>query len=267
MARCRLPVANAPRNRSSKRARDLLDQAPVTFSLKAEFYMTASAAVEELHISLDMDPAVVRKIAQLRPGEYIELVSDQDPKILLLRLQESHGAQFDSWRLQSGPAVRRLRITKRDPDLVRTIADLLSADHQRLRETWSAGRYAVAECNLNEVHRAFSEFSLGLNSHMQMEEQILFPAIEERTGMRDAGPTAAMRTEHARFRKILARLTKALEWESCEAITRMLQSEPTTPEDLFNSHDLREERVLYPMADRLIAPEDKLKLIRAMQHF
>ncbi len=47
----------------------------------------------------------------------------------------------------------------------------------------------------------------------------------------------------------------------------MLQSDPTTPEDLFNSHDLREERVLYPMADRLIAPEDKLKLILAMQQF
>jgi uncharacterized protein (DUF2249 family) len=229
--------------------------------------MNASAVVEELHISLDMDSGVVRKIAQLRPGESIELVSDRDPKTLLLRLQESHGALFDCWRLQTGPALWRLKITKRDPDLVRTIADFLSGNHQQLRETWSAGRYAVAECNLNEVRRAFSEFSLGLSSHIQMEEQFLFPAIEERTGMRDAGPTAAMRTEHARFREILARLTKALEWESCEAITRMLQSEPTTPEDLFNSHDLREERVLYPMADRLIAPEDKIQLILAMQQF
>lgn len=221
--------------------------------------------MEKLEISSDMESTVVRKIAELRPGESIELVSEQDPKTLLSRLQESHGAQFDRWRLQTGPAVWRIRITKRNPDVVRTIADFLSSDHQRLRETWAAGRYAVAECNLNDVRKAFSEFSVGLSSHIRMEEEVLFPAIEERTGMRDAGPTAAMRAEHARFREILARLTRALESETCEAITRMLQSEPTTPEDLFNSHDLREERVLYPMADRLISSEDKIKLILAMQ--
>ena len=74
-----------------------------------------------------------------------------------------------------------------------------------------------------------------------------------------------MRAEHVRFREILARLVRALEPASCEAITQMLQSEPIPPEDLFNSHDLREERVLYPMADRFIPAEDKIKLILAMQ--
>ncbi len=221
--------------------------------------------METLEISPDMDSAVFRKIARLPPGESIELVSDRDPKTLLSRLQESHGAQFDSWRLQTGPAVWRIRITKRDPSVVRTIADFLSSDHQRLRETWAAGRYAVAECNLDAVRKAFSEFSVGLSSHIRMEEEVLFPAIEERTGMRDSGPTAAMREEHARFREILARLGRALESETCEAITRMLQLEPITPEDLFKSHDVREEHVLYPMADRLIASEDKIKLILAMQ--
>ena len=230
--------------------------------------MNASTAVEELHISPDMDSAVVRRYRAVASRGVIELCFRPGSKDPALATSRKPRSSFDCWRLQTGPAVCRLRITKRDPDLVRTLADFLSADHQRLRGNVVGRTLRCRRSNLNEVRRAFSEFSLGLSSHIQMEEEVLFPAIEERTGMRDAGPTAAMRTEHARFREILARLTKALEWESCEAITRMLlQSEPTTPEDLFNSHDLREERVLYPMADRLIAPEDKIKLILAMQQF
>jgi len=213
----------------------------------------------------ERDLAVIVKCEELGPGESIELVSDQDPRALLSRLQQKYGTQFDRWRLQAGPAVWRTRITKRDPDVVRTIADFLGSDHQRLRETWAAGRQGVAECNLNRLREAFSEFSLGLSSHIRMEEEILFPAIEARTGMRDAGPTAVMRAEHARFREILARLAKALEAESCDVIIGMLEAEPAKPEELFDSHDLREERVLYPMADRLIASEDKIKLILAMQ--
>ncbi len=221
--------------------------------------------MEKFDLSPDMDSAVVRKLAQLRPGESIELVSDQDQKSLLPRLQQSHGAHFNCWRLQNGPALWRVMITKRDPDAPRTIAEFLSSDHQRLREAWADGRYAAADCKLNDVCKAFAEFSLGLSAHIRMEEEILFPAIEELTGVREGGPTAAMRAEHVRFREILARLVKALEPASCEAITQMLQSEPIPPEDLFNSHDLREERVLYPMADRLIPSENKIELILAMQ--
>ncbi len=221
--------------------------------------------MEKLDISPDMDALLVRKIVDLRPGDALELHSDQDPSDMLTRLQHSHGADFNYRRLQIGPAVWRIRIVRRDGNVPRSIAAFLGSDHKRLRETWAAGRYAVADCNLSEVRRHFSEFFVGLSSHIRMEEEILFPAIEERTGVRDAGPTAAMRAEHARFKEILARLNRAVQWETCEAITRMLQSEPITPEDLFNSHDLREERVLYPMADRLIAFDDKIRLIVAMQ--
>ncbi|SRR5579875_1184861 len=227
--------------------------------------MDSTTVVARLEISPGMEETMLRKIEQLRPAESIELACERDLRALLGRLQESHGAYFDSWQLEIGPPVWRMRITRRDPQVARTIADFLGKDHQRLRDTWAAGRYAAADCNLKEVRKAFSEFVVGLTLHMRMEEEVLFPAIEQRTGMRDSGPTAAMRAEHTRFKEILGRLTRALEEESCEAISRMLQSEPTTPEDLFNSHDLREERVLYPMADRLITSDEKLRLIAAMQ--
>ena len=81
-----------------------------------------------------------------------------------------------------------------------------------------------------------------------MEEEVLFPAFEEETGM-TGGPTAMMRAEHRELRSLVRRVQDALTHREVEAwlgSSEMLRI-------LAQQHDLKEEGVLYPMMDRALA--------------
>jgi hemerythrin-like domain-containing protein len=87
-----------------------------------------------------------------------------------------------------------------------------------------------------------------------MEEEVLFPAFEEETGMA-GGPTRMMRAEHREFRSLLRRLEDALAQEDADAWLGNAE----TLRILSQQHDMKEEGVLYPMMDRaLAARQDEL---------
>jgi len=72
-------------------------------------------------------------------------------------------------------------------------------DHRRCDALWSQVEGAVdAGADEGAAWRAFAD---AMERHFQMEEEVLFPRLEERTGMPPgAGPTAVMRAEHAQMR-------------------------------------------------------------------
>ncbi len=104
---------------------------------------------------------------------------------------------------------------------------------------------------------AFRRYGDGLDVHLAMEEEVLFPAFEQETGM-TGGPTAMMRAEHRELRALLRRVEDALVHREVDAwlgSSEMLRI-------LAQQHDLKEEGVLYPMMDRALAGQQEELLAR-----
>jgi hemerythrin-like domain-containing protein len=99
-----------------------------------------------------------------------------------------------------------------------------------------------------------------------MEEDILFPAFEEKSGMRGTGPTAVMRSEHQEIQALLERIMAAL--ARAEDSTAALQAVRGPADALYaflQSHDHKEENVLYPMSDQMLEEREREDLVCKMQ--
>ena len=197
---------------------------------------------------------------------------------LLAEFQDRYGQGFDWWPVDNRFGAFRVRIAKRATE-PRTISGFLGADHHRLTECWEEFLEAVKTCELHyetlfptgKGHRVaavdrLSEFVFGLRRHIRMEEDHLFPLFEDRSGIpAGSGPTAMMRAEHQEIEAILRVVEKFLDVGDCATVIQTVEGQPVHPSLLFRSHDAKEERMLYPMADRLFTQKEKDDLCLKMQ--
>ena len=84
--------------------------------------------------------------------------------------------------------------------------------------------------------------------HFEVEENVLFPAFEQATGM-TMGPTAMMRAEHAQMRDLLHNMAAVIAAGRRDDYLGMSE----TLLLYMQQHNLKEENVLYPMSDQLLA--------------
>ena len=76
---------------------------------------------------------------------------------------------------------------KQDTDV---ISDFLNADHRRLDAIWAECRTAIGAADVEKLCQRYPEFASGLRRHIRMEEEVLFPAFEQRSGTRGSGPVS-----------------------------------------------------------------------------
>ncbi|QNM95142.1 hemerythrin domain-containing protein [Chitinimonas koreensis] len=88
----------------------------------------------------------------------------------------------------------------------------------------------------------FHEAEQAMLGHFELEEERLFPAFEQATGIVH-GPTAVMREEHEAMRDLLENCRSILLLEDAAA----LQAELDTLFILVQQHNVKEENVLYPL--------------------
>jgi hemerythrin-like domain-containing protein len=143
-----------------------------------------------------------------------------------------------------------------------TIGDYLTQHHRECDELYASAEQLVSGGDWDAAGRRATRFRGSLERHFRMEEEVLFPAFEEATGM-SGGPTAVMRGEHVQARDLLARMEAALEARDARAWL----SAGETLHLLLQQHDMKEEGMLYPMADNALAPDaapivDRMSLIR-----
>ena len=141
-----------------------------------------------------------------------------------------------------------------------SVTTLLQEDHERLDAIIEAARGAAASGAFADARARFSEASAGLGLHIDAEEQVLFPAFEEATGMR-GGPTNVMRMEHVDLRSLLERITSALDGSDGSAAAAGFD-ELTR---LLGVHNNKEEQILYPMIDRSMAGDPLVALVGAVR--
>ena len=75
-------------------------------------------------------------------------------------------------------------------------------DHVRLSEALCLASSAVGAGRFADAAVLYEAYELGLLQHFRIEEELLFPVFEARSGMTN-GPTAAMRDEHRQARTAL----------------------------------------------------------------
>jgi regulator of cell morphogenesis and NO signaling len=138
------------------------------------------------------------------------------------------------------------------------IIEFMSKDHDRLDGIFSAFQKTKAE-NQREAKTLFSQFESGLRRHIVWEEEILFPAFEEQTGMKNMGPTAVMRMEHIKIKELLDQIGQKLQENN-------IQTEDSEESliGVLTSHNDKEEKILYPWIDRSLGEEMLTEMIVKM---
>jgi len=128
-----------------------------------------------------------------------------------------------------------------------SISAFFSAQHRACDGTFEKMEEAVSRGDWPEAESLFDELSRDTLQHFANEEDGLFLLFEEKTGMQ-AGPTQVMRAEHVELRELLQRIG--------DAVRSKDQDEALgTAETFFlflQQHNVKEEQVLYPMADQAL---------------
>lgn len=126
-----------------------------------------------------------------------------------------------------------------------SIKDYMSDDHRRCDDQFAAAEKAVSDGDWEAGAEQFDGFRKTVERHFDMEESVLFPEFEHTTGMTE-GPTAVMRSEHEEMRRLFEQMAMALEAryeeEYLDAAETLLI--------LMQQHNMKEEQMLYEMADR-----------------
>jgi hemerythrin-like domain-containing protein len=144
------------------------------------------------------------------------------------------------------------------PTTFTTITAYLSWDHHRLDVALEAAAARVEAGDMPGARRAFAEYDRGLARHIRLEEELLFPLFEAKSGM--VGPTAVMRDEHRSIRTALAMMRSGLEGDDARAF----QGGRRFLETVLPEHDAKEEHILYPTTDRLLSEAERARLTASL---
>jgi hemerythrin superfamily protein len=131
-----------------------------------------------------------------------------------------------------------------------SISEALSAHHRLCDDLFEGASEAADAGDWGRLRARLAALSDALTRHFAFEEDALFPAFEEATGLRE-GPTAVMRLEHAHMRNLLEGLAAAAPEHDPEGCRAEL-------DNLFvmlQQHNAKEEGVLYPACDQLPAEQ------------
>ena len=124
----------------------------------------------------------------------------------------------------------------------------LELHHHRLDDMLDRIEIDVEAGNWGEARRGFSLFRRELEEHMRLEENLLLPALGM-TLQVEGGAAALMRAEHPLIRELLEMIEIGLENEC--PIGEATDALEVTLAD----HNANEERLLYPMFERMATPE------------
>lgn len=136
-----------------------------------------------------------------------------------------------------------------------TITSFMSKHHDDLDGTLERAR---READPGKAKRLLSRFVGGLKAHIGWEEDILFPAFEEKTGLQDSGPTAVMRLEHRRIEELLDALGESFGTAQAEAHLASLL-------DVLTMHNRKEEDILYPWLDRSLSASEVAAMLARIE--
>ncbi len=135
------------------------------------------------------------------------------------------------------------------------ISDYLTADHNHCDDLFAEAENAVANDDWQTAMTQYRAFEAATLLHFTREENNLFSTSEDRTSI-SHGPTAIMRSEHVEIRETLQGLEQTLIKQDADAYLGLAK----TLLMLLRQHNMKEEQILYPMADQALANSASTKV-------
>jgi hemerythrin-like domain-containing protein len=136
-------------------------------------------------------------------------------------------------------------------DIEAGLAGFFAQDHRDCDTRWVELEGLLDSGNTDATNQAWREFDDSMRRHFAMEEDVLFPAFEARSGMGGGGPTAMMRMEHQQMRGLLDQIGAAMSIGDTEEALDL----GDTLLMVIQQHNVKEEGMLYPMAENMLAGE------------
>ena len=140
---------------------------------------------------------------------------------------------------------------------------VLDAAEREVRRVQETGEVRVERLEqMVDFFRTFAD-----RCHHAKEENLLFVRMEERGMPREAGPIAVMLYEHDLGRGHVRAVAEALPRAAAgdPEAKRALVENMTGYIQLLRDHIFKEDNILYPMANQLLAPEDQQELEEAFE--
>ncbi|MDO8989732.1 MAG: hemerythrin domain-containing protein [Sideroxyarcus sp.] len=140
-----------------------------------------------------------------------------------------------------------------------TIAEFMRADHHFCDEAFALAEQAALDNNWEEAEIRFNHFREDMARHFRMEESELFPTLIAGNG--PAGPVQVMRMEHAQMNALIEQMSGAVKHRDAQEYGGVAE----TLLIVMQQHNLKEEQMLYPMADHFLTAQRETLLGRMRQ--
>ena len=136
------------------------------------------------------------------------------------------------------------------------LKDFMIANHRACDVEFANMENAVNDEKWAEAEKLLLKFASDLNYHFDMEEKVMFPAFEARSGSAHCNPTPVMIMEHTQMRNVLKELKKELDNKNKDQFFGLSETLMMT----MQQHNMKEEQMMYPMVDEAMVGEEQVLL-------
>lgn len=143
-----------------------------------------------------------------------------------------------------------------------SISEHMASDHKRCDDLFLAAEKTATEGSWGDTRQAYQKFQRAMTHHFAREEKALFLDFEQAQGS-EMGPTQVMRYEHEQMRELMKSMQDALGAEDKDEFLGQAE----TLLVFMQQHNAKEETMLYPMVDQVLASQSDqvLSRIQAVQ--
>lgn len=141
------------------------------------------------------------------------------------------------------------------------ISRFMDKEHAFLDEAWDL--FFQTEIGTPELKNFFEYFKKNILIHMDVEDNILFPKINEHLGIDlNSGLTAYAKKDHEGIKRLL----KILEISIFEGKSEKVLEIRKNLDIVLKKHRDRERKIHYPVSDLFITREDWAEISGKLQH-
>lgn len=130
-----------------------------------------------------------------------------------------------------------------------TIIEFMSAGHQACDNQFALAEQAAYASDWRQAEAEFNAFREHISCHFHREEDLLFPALLTAGGPN--GPVNVMKMEHAQMSSLLDKMATLVANKDAKGYSGLSE----TLLILMQQHNLKEEQILYPIAESLLASD------------
>ncbi len=137
--------------------------------------------------------------------------------------------------------------------------ETMTANHRQCDLLFSRAEAFIARDDWEQGRPAFDHFRNAMKQHFSMDEEVLFPSLEQCTEQ-TMGPTRVMQMEHEQMRQLLFDMEEALAREDRDQYLGFAR----TLMVIIQQHNTREEQILFPMSDQAFGSETE-EILQSME--